>query len=411
MDEALRALEQRARGEAPEALRALAAWRERAGDARGAWRARAALARVTDALTDWHALAPPARAPRAPDVVRDLPASEMVVALHRGGLLVLGGAEGLRLVGLDGAERWRCGLDGGGAVVCGPDVLAHTRERLVLLDGASGDVVADAPLRAGARPGRPPGYTRRVEVSADRAVVWHWTGAGEGARTVVDAGERWGEVLAHLPLEGHGWSAEEQAEVAAGRVVGQAPGPRPCVQVCPVTTATAAWTAPDEHVVCADEAGVVTQDVVTQHVAGRRLIVRDLGTGAARWALDLAADDVRLRLAPAHIVALHDLVEVRARDDGRLLWERPLGRRPAAVEAWVVGDALVLFDDSAPGLQALDLASGAERWRLPVAGEAVDDLELRWSVLHAGDGALVMGRFDESRLWGEQRRLLLIQEA
>lgn len=409
MDEALRALEQRARAEAPDALRVLAAWRKRAGDERGAWRARAALARVTDEVDDWRALAPPARAPRAPDVVRDLPASDAVVALHRGGLLVRGGAEGLRLVGLDGAERWRCGLDGEGAVPCGPDVLVPLRERLVLLDGATGEVVADAPLRAGARPGRPPGYTRRVGVSADRAVVWHWTGAGEGARTVVSAGERWGEVLAHLPLEGHRWSAEDRAEVVAGRVVGQAPGPRPCVQVCPVTSGSPAWTAPDEHVVCTDEAGVVTQEVITQDAAGRRLTERDLRTGAARWTLDLPAGDERLWLAPGRVVALLRRLEVRARDDGRLLWERPLGPRPAAVQAWVIGDALVVFDPSTPGLQALDLASGAERWRMPVPHEAVDDVEVRWASVHGGADALVLALFDDTD-WGE-RRLLLIQEA
>ncbi len=227
---------------------------------------------------------------------------------------------------------------------------------------------------------------------------------------MVEAGERFGEVLVHHPLHARRWGAEDRAQVAAGRIVGQAPvgGQQLCVTALDGLEAT--WATPDELLVRADERGVIARPL-----RSRRVVERDLRTGSPRWAVELPGQAL-LAVGPEHVAGCSDRVEVWRRADGAACWTSEPRATPPS-EVWVVGSALVWLDaDPTLALHAVDLETGAPRWRQDLPAELSawirGDGDSVWADLRAGDGvlALTLG-LDVWRDDGDVSRVVVVREA
>lgn len=374
MDGTLRNLELRAKDDV-DALRALAAARERAGDARGAWRARAEVARLTDALDDWRAVEPRRSAPRTPTVRLNERCSRVVNVDHHGFFSTPRRGQ-LAFLDRDGGELWSADVSGREGrrsdtlARCGGDVLAASEVGLRLF-GAEG-LVAEAPLdldvtRSGA--------SRSLKVSGDRAELTTLCEEprGRGLRTTIDVGARFGEVLLQHPLAAERRSHLEDEAVAGWHVrprIAHTPA-RAIVEACPFSTGVVAWSVEHEWNLTADARGVLLRD------AGRkRFIERDLRTGALRWSIEHGLEGkLQVELGPDHVAVAHRGLRVLDRASGAALWDAECDE---VLTLAVVGpDLAVLHADARDArrdgfsLSVRDVHTGVERWRTAlVAGLA-----------------------------------------
>jgi hypothetical protein len=396
VDSTLRSVERAARGspDDPAALRALAVAAQRSGDGRSAWRARAALARVTNAPEEWRAL-DERRVPEAPARVTEVTTSGDLLGLSPDGLLVRSaGLRTLRRAPV-GAEVWspRWSVAWAPAepwIPCGPDLVRWDGDRLHLL--AEGQPISTATLDAAAIGEAPPGVERRACAIGDRAVLWHWTRHGHGARTVVDIGLRFGEVIAQQPLQGEAWTFERFGGPPAGRhlVISTRDGAR----VEPLEgPASSGWSVGPEPFtfVRADPEGLVMGAP-----RGRGLVERDLVTGALRWTVDDLRPFRGLEITADVVLARYESTLVAWCRRGAFLREVPSGGDLLA--HWVVGADLLTLERvrTARGrprgsrLVARDLLGGEERWSIDGKSFGATPEAVR---LVVADGALAL---DES---------------